>query len=233
MINGKPRAILFDLDGTLLLSDHSPAEQFILFCARLGHLFDDDAPRRLERWQHEYWSKRHQVDADLAEHGKDKFWLAYSVQQMQFLGVSGPLDDYSLKLEEWFRDEFIHTPVVPDDVRPTLTHLHNSGITLGLVSNRASPLDTVTAEIGLTDLFDFTLSAAQAASWKPEAEIFLKAVHLAKATPDTAVYIGDNYFADIVGARNAGLIPILIDRRNIFPDADCRIIRGIGELMSL
>ena len=32
--------------------------------------------------------------------------------------------------------------------------------------------------------------------------------------------------ADIVGARNAGLTPILIDRRNIFPDADCRITAG-------
>ena len=44
--------------------------------------------------------------------------------------------------------------------------------------------------------------------------------------------MGDDYYADILGARNAGLVPILIDRRDIFPDADCQVIKEIGELIS-
>ncbi len=227
------RAILFDLDGTLLLDSRSPAEQFILFCNRLGQAFDPDAHRRLERWQHEYWSKRHQVEADLAEHGQDRFWLAYSVQQMQFLGVNGPLDEYAAKIDIWFRDEYIFTPAVPDDVRPTLTQLRDSGIIVGLVSNRTTPLDAVTAEHNIADLFDFTLSAGEAESWKPDLGIFNRAVQMANATAETSIYVGDNYFADIVGARGAGLIPVLVDRRDVFPDADCRVIREIGELENL
>lgn len=227
------RVVLFDLDGTLLLNSRSPAEQFILYCSRLGHTFNADTPRRLERWEHEYWSKRHQVEADLAEHGKDRFWLAYNIQQLQYLGVNGPVENYAAQIDAWFRDEYVEAAIVPDDVRPTLTRLRDSGLTVGLVSNRSTSLETVTAENGLTDLFDFTLSAGEADSWKPDPGIFNRALQIAQATPETSVYVGDNYYADIVGARGAGLTPILVDRRGVFPDADCRVIREIGELESL
>lgn len=227
------RALLFDLDGTLLLDSRSPVDQFLIFCERLGHAFNGDTARRLERWQHEYWATRRQVEADLAEHGQDRFWLAYNLKQLEFLGVAGPLGDYAGKIDAWFRDEYVYTPVVPEDVRPTLTGLRDSGFTLGLVSNRATPLGAIAAEHGLADLFDFTLSAGETASWKPERAIFTRAVELAGAAPAASVYVGDNYFADVVGARNAGLVPILIDRRRVFPDVDCRVIRQIGELKEL
>jgi len=229
----KPQAVLFDLDGTLLLDSGSPADQFIVFCERLGHHFDAEAPLRLERWQHEYWSKREQVQADLAEHGQDNFWLCYNNYQLEFLGIQGPLHDYSLRIDLWFHEEYAYTPVVPDDVRPTLIHLRDSGITLGLVSNRAAALDTITAEHGLADLFNFTLSAGEAASWKPHPDIFHQALQRAGAAPETAVYVGDNYYADILGARRVGLTPILVDRRGVFPEADCRVIKEIGELQKL
>ncbi len=237
MNNGhQPQAIFFDLDGTILLNTHSPIDYFLLCCERLGHSFDGDASRQLARWQHEYWSQRNQVDADLALHGREKFWLAYNVRQLQFLGVAGSsneLLDYSLMIDTWFQAEYVYTPVVPGDVHPTLSHLRAAGLKVGLVSNRDHPLDAVAAENGLTGLFDFTLSAAEAASWKPEPGIFQRAVQLAGATPETAIYVGDNYFADILGARGAGLTPILIDRQGVFPDVDCRIIKEIGELKNL
>jgi predicted HAD superfamily phosphohydrolase YqeG len=42
--------------------------------------------------------------------------------------------------------------------------------------------------------------------------------------------VGDNYFADVVGARNAGIQPILIDPVNLFPEADCVVIDTISDL---
>jgi FMN phosphatase YigB (HAD superfamily) len=48
--------------------------------------------------------------------------------------------------------------------------------------------------------------------------------------PEQAVYIGDNYFADVVGARNAGIEPILIDPVNLFPEANCTVIGSLGDL---
>lgn len=225
------RTVLFDLDGTLLLDRQSPVEHFLAFCGRLGRPLNGGTAARLERWQLEYWSHHDELEARLAQEGREQFWVTYNVHQLQFLGIDGPLDDYALRIDAWFHEEYVFDPVVPDDVRPTLTSLRESGAILGLVSNRSTPLAEVAAEHNLADLFDFTLSAGEAGAWKPKPDIFHKALALAGAAPDSAVYVGDNYYADVVGARSAGLTGILIDRRGLFPDADCRVIKEIGELM--
>ena len=49
-------------------------------------------------------------------------------------------------------------------------------------------------------------------------------------SPKETLYIGDNYFADVVGARNAGLAPLLYDPRGIFPEADCARMTSFTEL---
>lgn len=224
------KAILFDLDGTLLLDKHSAVEQFLFYCGRLGHHLNGTTAARLERWQLEYWSHHDELEARMNLEGREQFWLNYNVHQLQFLGVPGPLADYAVRIDTWFREEYVWEPVVPDDVRPTLAGLRRDGAVLGLVSNRSTPLAAVAQEHGLADLFDFTLSAGEAGAWKPKPDIFHKALALAGAEAGSAIYIGDNYYADVVGARGAGLTGILIDRRGIFPDADCRVIRSIGEL---
>jgi FMN phosphatase YigB (HAD superfamily) len=45
--------------------------------------------------------------------------------------------------------------------------------------------------------------------------------------------VGDNYYADVVGARAAGLRPILYDPRGIFPEPDCETIKSFDELKSI
>lgn len=45
---------------------------------------------------------------------------------------------------------------------------------------------------------------------KPDAAIFAHALHLAEASPSEAIHIGDSPQLDVVGARNAGIQPILI-----------------------
>ena len=67
-------------------------------------------------------------------------------------------------------------------------------------------------------------------AWKPEPEIFLHACRQLSVTPAQAAYVGDNFFADAVGARNAGLLPVLYDPRGIFPDAGCPTIKSFDEL---
>ena len=49
--------------------------------------------------------------------------------------------------------------------------------------------------------------------------------------PDETVYVGDNYYADVVGARRAGLQPVLYDPHLIFPDADCITICSLDKLI--
>ena len=115
----------------------------------------------------------------------------------------------------------------------TLSTLREAGFTVGLVSNRSQPCHEECQELGLTPYFDFLYVAAEVGVWKPDPAIFERAFQESDSTPDQAIYIGDNYYADIVGAQRAGMHPILLDPEGIFPDAECTVIRTLGELVEL
>ena len=66
--------------------------------------------------------------------------------------------------------------------------------------------------------------------WKPEPHIFVHACERLNVIPTEAVYVGDNYYADVVGARRAGLQPVLYDPRGIFPEPGCATIKSFDEL---
>jgi putative hydrolase of the HAD superfamily len=51
-----------------------------------------------------------------------------------------------------------------------------------------------------------------------------------RVNPGEAVHIGDVYEADVVGARNAGLEGILVDRDGSRPGLDCPRMRGLSEI---
>ena len=70
-------------------------------------------------------------------------------------------------------------------------------------------------------------------AWKPDPAIFKRAFALSNTPPEHNLYIGDNYYADIIGARAAGIQPVLLDPHGLFPEADCPIVRHLGEIVSL
>jgi FMN phosphatase YigB (HAD superfamily) len=47
---------------------------------------------------------------------------------------------------------------------------------------------------------------------------------------DKTYYVGDEYEIDVIGARNAGLVPILIDRNNNLPFADCLRFNTLSQM---
>jgi len=225
-------AVLFDLDGTLRHSNPNGFETFVGFLAELGHPLPPERVMDGHRWVHYYWSISPELLADIRELGDDspEFWRRHTERQLRAVGVLGDVSGLTTQIGQLFEARYRPAHRVPQDVVPTLGRLRELGYTLGLVSNRRDPLNAVCVELGFDNLFDFTLSAGEAASFKPDPGIFLKALALAGAAPETAVYVGDNYYADVVGARAAGLRPILIDPLGIFPDAGCTTIRALGEL---
>lgn len=228
------RAIFFDLDGTLRHDRPGGVETFFRYAREMGLEIDPGAAVRGERWTYDYWaeSDEFKADADKFKDDNDAFWLHYTVKHLRACGVAGPLAEYARAIRKRFAEEFKPNHHVPEDVAPTLAALRNHGYTVGLVSNRTEPLMAICEDLGLIHLFDFTLSAGQADSWKPDRGIFDRASEIAGVPNSAAAYVGDNYYADILGSSNAGLRPVLIDPRGLFPEARCTVIRAIGELPS-
>jgi putative hydrolase of the HAD superfamily len=51
--------------------------------------------------------------------------------------------------------------------------------------------------------------------------------------PETAVHVGDLFYVDVMGARNAGIRPLLLDPHGLYRDFDAPRIESLPELVSL
>ncbi len=104
---------------------------------------------------------------------------------------------------------------------------------MAVISNRQKPYQDEIDSLGIAQYFSFSLAGGEMEAWKPEPEIFIHACKRLNLNPSQAIYVGDNYFADVVGARRAGLQPVLYDPRGIFPQADCPVLTSFDQLPSV
>jgi FMN phosphatase YigB (HAD superfamily) len=230
------KAIFFDLDGTLRHSVPTGGEVFTDYVRTLGLPVNEEASLRAVRWEHFYWASSVDLRNDLLAHSieTEKFWLEYSRRRLIALGASAEwaaefAPRISMHMGEFYKPESI----VPEDVRRTLPQLKESGYILGVISNRDKPFQDVLDDHGIGEFFEFSLAAGEVNLFKPDPGVFehgLQRVHL---SAHEVIYVGDNYYADVVGARAAGLQPVLYDPLGVFPDPDCATIKSFDELNSI
>ncbi len=121
-----------------------------------------------------------------------------------------------------------------EDVRPTLDALRGR-YTLGIISDWGISLAAILRDHDLHGYFDFLVVSATSRRAKPDPALFDIALQRADALGDYSLYIGDTYVQDVLGARAAGINPILIDRRARLDPAtlDCPVIHDLRELLGL
>ena len=225
--------LLFDLDGTLTFQH--PSSLDILFTILDEHKIPlmATAHRDTLQFVYQYWANSEDVAQDMEIYGEftDNFWIQYLKRKLWAAGLTElQALDLAPIIQPILRERHQPVKMVSEDVKPTLKKLRSFGYIMGLVTNRSAPVDEELEEYGFLPYFDFYFTAGEIKSWKPDPEIFEHALFLAGSTPEETTYIGDNYYTDILGARNSGLYPILFDPRNTFPDADCQVITRIGSL---
>jgi len=234
-INQPIKAILFDLDGTLRFN-HPNANDVLLDQAVTLGIADNIQKRKIAaRWAHYYWAQSPELYADYQEHTNDAaFWTKYIQRYLTVFGCSEvQAGELATKLMGYMKDAYKPENRLADEIHPTLQALKDSGYTLGLVSNRSNPVDELLEELGINAYFDFSFVAGDIQIWKPKRGIFIHALNLAGSSAPNTIYVGDNYYSDILGARNAGLIPVLYDENDLFPEAECTIIKHISDLKTM
>lgn len=121
------------------------------------------------------------------------------------------------------------------DVVPTLGHLRNANFKLAIVSNWGAPLDPLTEQLGIAEYFDAVVAShdMRVRSEKPDPHIFNYALAAVGVSTEEVVHVGDTYEADIVGARNVEIRPILLDRDKTQTDRWKETIQSLAELPKL
>jgi putative hydrolase of the HAD superfamily len=118
-----------------------------------------------------------------------------------------------------------------EGVYETLRGLRARGVRAAVVSNGDGRIRAKLASLGLAEHVEFVVDSHDEGVEKPDPEIFQRALGRLGVPPERAAYIGDIYSIDAVGARAAGLVPILIDPTGAYAAADCRTIAALPELL--
>lgn len=238
MFDPKPiTTIVFDLDDTLRYNEPH-AHAFISdFAETLRGTPLSVSERRIsQRWEHGYWASSAELNADIAKYteGTPEFWLNYSRRSLLSLGFAPEqAEQYSAQMHEYMRGNYKPVDRVHPETLHTLDELRARGYTTGLLSNRPKPIHAEMHRIALDLHMDFFLTASQLGAYKPDKKIFDGVLKFLGLPAEHVLYVGDNYYADIVGARNAGLQCLLLNWNDLYEDPDCDQIKSISELLTI
>ncbi len=144
---------------------------------------------------------------------------------------AGTLRRYTEALESWFGRPGTIRPYA--EVGDVLDALQNRGQRLGIVSNWSWNLRERVAQAGLDSYFEMVWASAYAGCNKPHPCIFEQILAQMDLPPKRALYVGDSYQHDVIGARNAGVEVALLDRNDTAGDVDCPVIRSLWEVFAL
>jgi len=78
-------------------------------------------------------------------------------------------------------------------------------VALGVVSNFYGNVERILAEAGIAPLLSTIIDSGRVGLSKPSAEVFALALRQLGCAPAEAMYVGDSFEKDIVGAHAAGL----------------------------
>ena len=114
-----------------------------------------------------------------------------------------------------------------------LDELKRRGYPMGVVSNSDGRVAKLLAHTGIAHYFGFVVDSTVVGIEKPDPRIFRIAIDKFALPPAEIVFVGDIYEIDAVGARAAGMQPVLLDPRGTTNGRDCVVIRQLSELPAL
>jgi putative hydrolase of the HAD superfamily len=222
-------AVFFDAGETLVHPQPSFAELFALVLRREGYdvAADAVADRVLSLAEHFQRAARENELWTTSPERSKAFWLSVYGAFLSELQVAHT-DALLEVLYAAFTD--LANYAVFDDVVPVLEELAAAGMTLGVVSNFEEWLERLLEGLGISAFFDVRVISGIEGLEKPDPRIFRLAMERAAVAPDRVVYVGDNPALDIEAAARVGMHPVLIDRRERYPDAAGARITSMATL---
>jgi len=213
------RAILFDAGNTLIRIDYAAIAAAL---ATHGVSVTQDALMRAE------WRARVRLDDNIFGGGEVASTEArtthrrYMAYVLEGVGVTDPAIVNAM--EAWRRgyNQPVGLWTAPEPAAtPALTLAREAGLKTGVISNSNGTIKQILAGLDLVRLVDLVLDSQEEGVEKPHPEIFARALARAGVGAADAVYVGDLYSIDVLGARRAGLRAVLLDPGACWGPRDC------------
>jgi len=168
-----------------------------------------------------------------------KTQLAYF---LQCLGI----DKYSKELldaleKPYLEVSLIEVPRLVEDARETINTIKNLKYKIGLISNVGRTPGRVIRvylrNYDLLDKFDTVSFSDEIGFRKPHEKIFLQTLSKLRVSANEAMHVGDDPYADIYGAKKAGMKTCLLDlgtkiHCNVKPDFVIPKLKKLKSILS-
>jgi HAD superfamily hydrolase (TIGR01549 family) len=225
--DAKISALLFDFGGTLAFLD------FDFLAAEFSRPDRKLDPLKLE---HAEYAGREALDKHLLSNKSSDVNFGYEEFFRGWMGAAGipekELRDI-LKRFQILHAEACMWRVVRPGTHEALDRLKSAGLKLGIVSNAEGRVEADARRFGLAKYFDVIIDSHVVGVEKPNPKIFQIALDALGVPPQQAMYAGDIYSIDMIGARRAGIAGKLIDQHGMYHWVEHEKIRHVRELHPL
>ena len=231
------KAVIFDLGNTLVYS--YPEETFQEILAKHGVVKPlEDVRRALTQGNREFDVEGHM---ELSVH---EFYTEWNIVQLKHLGLRGPKAQELAETIDTLWWKFAKFYVFKD-VKRTLQLLRQMRLKLGMVTGGfEEDIAMIVPPTGLSVFFDVLVGANTIGKRKPHPAAFKHALVKLGVNAGEAVFVGDNFENDYLGAQRAGLVPLLIRRKSssaqrLFSDSclklpsETRVIERLDQIVAV
>ena len=234
------KVVLFDLDDTVF--DHIGARAAGFTAHRRAQGLPGDDDTELERWvdlEEEHYPRWLSGELSFEEQRRARataFVEAHGVRLETQAEVDAWFAAYLRLYESGWR--------LTDDAAPCFDELRRRipGVRFGIITN--GDLEFQTAKIVAVELdvrIDHVIASGDVGVAKPDPAIFAIACERFGAAPAECAYVGDRLRTDAIGAADAGLVGVWLDREGVAtPEelaeaaaAGAHVIRTLAELPAL
>jgi putative hydrolase of the HAD superfamily len=111
-----------------------------------------------------------------------------------------------------------------------LASLRARGVTVACISNSNGTVAALLEQVGLGEVLDFVVDSGSVGVEKPDPAIFRLALERAGVEATAALHVGDLFEVDVVGARRAGIEPVLLDPLGRYGERGCRTAPDVATL---
>jgi HAD superfamily hydrolase (TIGR01549 family) len=221
----RPDAVLLDAFGTLV-GLAPPVPRLVEGLRAAGHEHPEPAVAAALEAEMGFYRANHDDGRDAASLAELR--LACARVLCDELGDGAPPPEVMAGLLM----ESIEFVLLPDAV-PALDALGAEGYRLAVVSNWDCELPEELERLGIADRFEAVAVSALVGARKPSPGLFHWVLGRMGVAADRAVHCGDQPEPDCLGARQAGVRAVIVDRAGRHAEARCPRIRALTDLPAL
>lgn len=212
-LSNKVNGVIFDFDETLVDSEKGYQGAWVKVAEYLTKLLEKSGiETKKEKLQKEVENVNLWMDRK-SNYDRDKWWKKLLTE---YTGET-PSKKVLEKITDIYWEATMEGSELFPDAVSILEYLNNKNYSLGLLTDTDGRKGTKYKRIQRVNLekwFDEIIIAGENVEKKPSTEPYYIACEQLSIPPKKCVFIGDKPFTDIKGANKAGMISILLRRRD-------------------